>query len=149
MLVPQLYPGRSSQWLSFDQLALLASYLEPSRNYPLVYPVSPPSPHLECYCGTGRGAGCFAHGCIPTSQHSPCYPVNTWESGTVCFSLSQFCMLSAHTSTAHSGKFSPPLLGVYVLWDKSVSSCAMCVQGLCGTCHPGSGAGQSHRVTAL
>lgn len=46
-------------------------------------------------------------------------------------------MLSAHTSAALSGTFSPSLLGQYVLWDKSVSSCAMCVSGLCGSCSPG------------
>lgn len=51
---PQFYPGHSLQRLSFGQ-PFLASHLEPSRNYPLVYPVSPPSPSLECYRGTGGG----------------------------------------------------------------------------------------------
>lgn len=47
-------------------------------------------------------------------------------------------MLSAHTSDVLSGTFSPPLLSLHVQWDKSVSSCAMCVLGgLCGTCSPG------------
>lgn len=70
-------PGYSSQRTSLANP--LASYLELSRNYPLVYPVSPPFPSSGMQLWHRWGTWLFCSRLTPTSQDRPCCPVNTRE----------------------------------------------------------------------